>query len=214
MAEITWSATSVMTRHEPQCTLLPDLIKPIGDKSVISMSNISRYANVLSCCLRSLPVLVAVLWMTDFLVAQYNLASLGGTVVDVSGAAVPGAKITAQNTDKGMTRVVSTGADGAFVIPGLPVGTYTVAIEKQGFTTQIRRGIVLTVDQAATLAVSLQVGPVSQDVTVAANAELVSSREATVGQLIDTKRIAELPLNGRHTQDLVFLSAGTVNLTS
>jgi hypothetical protein len=64
------------------------------------------------------------------------------------------------------------------------------------------------------LAVSLQLGQVSQDVTVAANAELVSTREATVGQLIDTKRIAELPLNGRHAQDLVFLSAGTVNLTS
>jgi hypothetical protein len=146
--------------------------------------------------------------------AQFNMASLGGSVLDRSGGAVPEAKITARNTGTGLSRSVLSGPDGAFLVPSLPVGTYNVTVEKQGFNTQVREGITLTVDQAASLSVTLEVGGVSQSVTVAAGAELVSLRDAEVGQLVDEKRVVDLPLNGRHAQDLVFLSAGTADLTA
>ena len=155
-----------------------------------------------------------VLWLCAAAVAQYNLASLTGSVLDGSGAPVIDAKVTARNVGTGLTRRTSTGADGGFVVPALPVGAYTVTIEKAGFSTQVREGITLSVDQAASVTVTLQVGAVNQEVTVSAGAELVASREAVVGQLIDQRRVVELPLNGRHAQDLVFLSAGTADLTT
>ena len=159
-------------------------------------------------------LLLAFLAVSSLLVAQYNLASLGGNVLDPTGAAVPEAKITIKNAGTGLTRVTTSSANGAFVLPALPVGTYTLTVEKPGFTTQVREGIVLAVDQAASLTVSMQLGQVSEQVTVGAGAELVPVRESTVGQLIDEKRVVELPLDGRHAQDLVFLSAGTINLSS
>ncbi len=100
------------------------------------------------------------------------------------------------------------------MIPSLPVGAYVVTVEKIGFATHVRDGVVLTVDQAASLTVTLELGQVSQEVTVAAAAEVVGARDSTVGQLIDEQRVAELPLDGRRTQDLVFLSASTQNVTS
>jgi hypothetical protein len=156
----------------------------------------------------------AVLGLSASLLAQFNQAKLGGSVSDSSGAPIPDAKVTARNTGTGLTRIVLTGQDGAFVVPSLPIGGYTVTIEKPGFTTQVREGLVLTVDQVATVTVVLPLGGVTQQVTVSANAELVTSQEAAVGQLIDQRRVVELPLNGRHAQDLVFLSAGTSDLTS
>lgn len=76
--------------------------------------------------------------------AQYTTASLGGTVTDASGAVIPGAKVTARNTDTGMTKSVSTGVDGAYLFPALPVGHYNLTVEKPGFTRYVQRGITLT----------------------------------------------------------------------
>src|SRR5437016_1232353 len=71
-------------------------------------------------------------------IAQYNLASLGGTVLDQSGGPVPNAKVTVRNTGTGLTRTVSTGENGAFVVPALPIGTYNLTVEKPGFATHVR----------------------------------------------------------------------------
>src|ERR1700730_1552191 len=106
-----------------------------------------------------------VLWLCAAAVAQYNLASLTGSVLDGSGAPVVDAKVTARNIGTGLTRRASTGQDGTFVVPALPVGAYTVTIEKAGFSTQVREGITLSVDQAASVTVTLQVGAVNQGVT-------------------------------------------------
>jgi hypothetical protein len=76
----------------------------------------------------------------------------------------------------------------------------------------VQTGITLTVDQAANLTVVMQVGQVSEEVTVEANTELVGTRNGTLGQLVDQKQVIELPLNGRMAQSLVFLAAGTVDL--
>lgn len=145
--------------------------------------------------------------------AQYTTASLGGTVEDPAGAVVPGAEVTAQNEDTDLTRTVTTQSDGAFLFPALPIGAYKLTVAKPGFTTYVQTGIILTVNQAATQAVRLQVGAVSQEVTVSANVGVLTTRTGTVGQLIDQKRILDLPLDGREPQQLIFLATGTVDET-
>src|SRR5438876_1428174 len=147
------------------------------------------------------------------LVAQFTTASLGGTVIDPSGAAVPNAKVGVRNKDTAFTRSVESASDGGFLSSSLPVGTYRLTVEKAGFATYVQDGIELTLNQAASVPVTLKVGQATEEITVTANAELVVNRDATVGQLVDQKRVADLPLNGRQAQSLVFLAAGTVDVT-
>ena len=147
------------------------------------------------------------------LAAQFTTASLGGTVMDPSGAAVPNAKVGVRNKDTALTRSVESAGDGGFLFSSLPVGTYRLTVEKAGFATYVQDGIELTLNQAASVPVTLKVGQATEEITVTANAELVVNRDATVGQLVDQKRVADLPLNGRQAQSLVFLAAGTVDVT-
>jgi len=147
------------------------------------------------------------------LYAQYTTASMAGNVTDPSGAVVPDAKVSARNTETGFEQTVSTEASGAFLFPRLPVGTYQLRVEKPGFSTYVQDGIILTVNQSARLSIALKVGEVSDRVTVSADTELVITGTSTVGQLIDQKRVVDLPLNGRTAQSLVFLSAGALDET-
>src|SRR6185437_535932 len=133
---------------------------------------------------------------TPVMLAQFTTASLGGTVTDATGSAVPGAKVTVRNRDTDLTRSVATSADGAYLFPLLPIGSYRLTVEKQGFSQYSQEGIVLTVSQAATQNVSLQLGAVSQQVSVSANAAILPTQTSTVAQLVDRRRIIDLPLNG------------------
>jgi len=145
--------------------------------------------------------------------AQYTTASLGGTVEDPAGAVVPDATVTAQNEGTGFTRTVTSQPNGEFLFSALPIGNYKLTVTKSGFTTYVQTGIILTVNQAATQTVRLNVGAVTQQVTVSANAQVLTTRTATLSQLIDQKKIVDLPLNGRQAQSLLFLAAGTVDET-
>ena len=144
--------------------------------------------------------------------AQYTTASLGGTVVDASGSPVPAANISIRNIDTGFSTGNSSGEDGTFLFPRLPIGVYELTADKSGFATYLQKGITLAVNQLANQIITLRIGQVSEKVTVEANADLVDTRSGTVGQLVDREKITELPLNGRLAQRLVFLSAGTVDL--
>jgi len=144
--------------------------------------------------------------------AQYTTASLGGNVVDASGAAVPDAKVTIRNTGTGFTQDTTTAASGSFLFPRLPVGAYELRVEKGGFAAYVQSGITLVVDQAANVSVPLQVGQVSSEVTVTSETELVTTRTATGSQVINQVPIVELPLNGRRPERLMYLAAGTVDL--
>jgi hypothetical protein len=144
--------------------------------------------------------------------AQYTTASLGGTVRDVSGSVVPDAVVSVRNVATGFAQSVTTDATGAFLFSRLPIGEYELRVEKPGFSTYVQAGIGLTVDRAASQNVTLQLGQVAEQVTVQAEAELVTTRTATAGQLVDQKRIVELPLNGRRPERLIYLAAGTVDL--
>jgi hypothetical protein len=157
--------------------------------------------------------LVAVALLTSIpATAQFTTASLGGTVLDTSGAAIPGAQVSVRNIDTGFHQTTTTDSTGAFLFARLPIGNYELSCEASGFTTYNQTGIRLTVNQAASQIVTMQVGQIAERVTVEANAELVTTRTGAVGQVIDEKKIVELPLNGRMAQSLVFLSAGTVDL--
>ncbi|MGA8621783.1 MAG: TonB-dependent receptor [Candidatus Sulfotelmatobacter sp.] len=146
--------------------------------------------------------------------AQYTTARLSGIVSDPSGAVVAGAAITVQDVGTGYTQTANSTSAGQYLFPSLPVGTYQIAVSMAGYNRYVQKGIVLSVNQAASQDVQLQVGRVEQQVVVNANSSLVTTDSATVGQLIDEKEIEELPLNGRYVQELVFLAPGTTNVTA
>jgi Carboxypeptidase regulatory-like domain/TonB-dependent Receptor Plug Domain/TonB dependent receptor len=145
--------------------------------------------------------------------AQFTTASLGGRVSDPSGAGVPAAGLVARNTATGVAYTTTSDANGEYVFPALPVGTYELTVTKSGFETYVQSGIVLTVNEAATQAVVLKVGTVAERVTVTANASLVTTRSPTTGQLVNQQSIVNLPLNGREAQSLVFLIPGANDVT-
>jgi len=146
--------------------------------------------------------------------AQYTTARLSGIVSDPSGAVVAGAAIKVQDVGTGYSQTANSTSAGQYLFPSLPVGTYQITVSMAGYNRYVQKGIVLSVNQAASQDVQLQVGMVEQQVVVNANSSLVTTDSATVGQLIDEKEIEELPLNGRYVQELVFLAPGTTNVTA
>ena len=133
-------------------------------------------------------------------------SQISGVVRDASGAAIPGAEVTATKTDTGTVRTVFTGADGAYVLPNLPIGPYQLKVVLQGFNTYVRDGIVLQVSTNPEIDVTLGVGAIAEQVTVTANASMVETHSTGVGQVIDNQRVLEMPLNGRQATELIFLS--------
>jgi outer membrane receptor protein involved in Fe transport len=137
-------------------------------------------------------------------------SQIQGTVQDSTGAAVPGAEVKVTQIETGASRTANTGGDGVYVLPNLPTGPYRMEVSKAGFSTYVQTGIVLQVAVNPTIDVALKVGAVSDQVQVEANGAQVETQATGVGQVIESKRIVELPLNGRNSTDLVQLSAGAV----
>ncbi len=146
--------------------------------------------------------------------AQLTTAKLSGIVADKSGLSVPGADVSVHEIQTGYTQTVKSGTSGEYLFPSLPVGSYELSVDIAGFSSYLQKGIVLGVGQAATANVQLQVGAVSDQVTVTADASLVTTDSATVGQLITQQSISAMPLNGRNVQQLVFLIPGATNVSS
>src|SRR5882724_4516912 len=140
---------------------------------------------------------------------QVSTASMNGAVHDSTGAVVPGAKMTVMQTEKQLRRETTTDSDGTFVFPALPVGPYTLEAEKEGFSLYRQTGIVLTVAEAASVSVTLQVGRVSETVSVSGEVSMVNTSDSTLSRLIGEQQAEGLPLNGRQPAALVFLSAGS-----
>ena len=139
-------------------------------------------------------------------------ASIAGVVHDPSGAVVPGAEVTVTQTSTGFSRTIKVAEDGHFAFPTLPVGPYQLEVKKEGFSSYRQGGIVLTVNQAAQLSVTLQVGELKEVIDVSASASQVDTTTGTLSQLVDQREIVELPLNGRNPGELVLLAPGVVNM--
>jgi hypothetical protein len=146
------------------------------------------------------------------LLAQGGRASISGTITDSSGAVVQDATITAVNSDTGFSVTARSNELGAYVLPLLPVGTYNLMVKREGFRAETRSGITLTADQAATVSVALSVGAVTEEVKVTADAEMINTVNAALGQVIQERSIVELPLNGRNPASLVLLTPGMVDV--
>ncbi len=137
-------------------------------------------------------------------------AQITGRVTDASGAVAPRVSVSVTNVATGVDRKVTTNESGYYVVPLLPPGEYRVAVEHAGFRPIVRSGVILEVDQRAELNFTLQVGAVAERIEVQAAAAQLNTVEASRGQVIENRRIIELPLNGRNYNELALLSAGTV----
>jgi Carboxypeptidase regulatory-like domain len=144
-------------------------------------------------------------------VAQ-TAASIFGTVTDDSGAVVSGAKILATNTLTNEVRNTTTNEVGNYTFPELPVGVYRILVEREGFKSAVREGIELSLNRNARVSVQLSLGSVTERISVTGDAPLVETSTNEMGGLVDQKRVADLPLNGRNTQSLVSLIPGMENL--
>ena len=140
--------------------------------------------------------------------AQSTNAILSGTVSDSTGAVIPGATIAAKQLATGMQRIATSDAGGAYTIPALPIGAYSVSASAPGFKTVQIASIVLQVNQAAALNLTMTVGAASEQVTVTTELPLVNSQNATLGQVIENRSIESIALNGRQFWQLTALTPG------
>src|SRR5438128_8781123 len=141
-------------------------------------------------------------------ISQLPTATILGTVKDPTGAVIPGTSITAKSVETGLTRTGVSAEDGSYRLSALPVGAYEVRVELPGFRTELRSGLTLTVSQEAVVNFTLQAGAVEQTVVVTEDAPLVNTTSGALGGLVDEKKVAELPLNGRNFIDLTLLQPG------
>jgi Carboxypeptidase regulatory-like domain len=167
---------------------------------------------------RFIPVAVLLLLLLVFFSSiapgQIVGASISGTVHDTTGAAIPGATVTIRNVETGTIRTITSDAEGRYAAPSVPVGSYSVTASREGFTAQTQTGICLVIGQSAAINLSLAVGKVQQEVTVAATPATVELSTQQTSGLVDEKQVKELPLNGRSYDELVTLNPAVVNYSS
>src|SRR5206468_11401493 len=136
-------------------------------------------------------------------------AQIAGTVRDQSGAVLPGVEVTMTQAETGVARTAVTNETGSYVLSNLPIGPYRLEAGLPGFRTFIQTGIVLQVNASPAINAILEVGQVSEQVEVQANATLVETRNSGIGAVVENARILDLPLNGRSMIELVGI-AGAV----
>src|SRR5262245_43837870 len=153
--------------------------------------------------------LAILLFITISALAQ-STATLQGTVTDQSGAILSNARVIVRNQATGLERTVQTDSSGNYQVAALPVGTYRVEVQAQGFTPLVATDLTLEVSRIVVQNFQLKVGGVTQEVSVTANSQTVETATMTVGQVINQKTVQEIPLNGRHFVDLGLLIPGSV----
>jgi len=160
---------------------------------------------------RSSALIIFLIW-ASLGTAQLDTGTISGTVSDQSGGAIPGAAITIRNVETGVARNLVTNAAGRYEAAALPVGSYEVRTSLAGFQTLVRSGITLTVGRNAVVDMTLQVGEVAQAITVAGEASFVETTTATVSNLVDERRVSQIPLNNRDLTQLAFLQPGVLKM--
>ncbi len=145
--------------------------------------------------------------------AQIVGGTINGSVQDSTGAAIPGATVTVRNTETGTLRTLTTGPDGRFSAPSVPVGAYSITVDRSGFQSQKRDGIGLVIGQTLDLTFQLAVGAVNQEIVVSSAPPAVNTTTQQTSGLIDEREVKQLPLNGRSFDELLTLNPSAVNYT-
>ena len=155
---------------------------------------------------RTLFAFASWLAVASFAFGQASTSQINGVVRDASGLSVPGAELKLTQTETGQVRTVTSEADGEYVFTNMPVGPYTLAVSKDGFSRYLQSGIVLQVGTNPTIDVALKLGSVTESVMVEAGAAMVETHSTGIGTVVDNQRVVDLPLNGRDATQLIFLS--------
>ena len=153
--------------------------------------------------------LVLILIGSVVVIAQ-STATLKGTITDEKGAVVPGAKVTATNQATSVERTSESDSEGNYQLAALPVGTYAIKVETQGFKTELVQNLAVEVGRTIERNFQLQVGTVAENISVTAEAPIIENATTSVGTVINQRTVQEIPLNGRHFVDLGLLLPGSV----
>lgn len=176
---------------------------------VVFSSPPRRHAASLACCL-----LLALALAPSGAPAQTVVGRISGTVTDATGAVVPGAVVTVTNVATNLVRTAAADEDGFYTVTNLPVGTYVVAAEGQGFKRAEQRGVALTADARLTVDMSLEPGQVTETVQVStALGETVNTTSGEVARVVDSQQVQNLALNGRNYIQLLSLIPGVAQTT-
>jgi hypothetical protein len=151
-------------------------------------------------------------WAAALCLAQLDTASIVGTVLDSSGAVIPGAKVQVQNMGTAATVDLTTDQNGNFIAPVLPIGKYKVTVSVTGFNTFVQEGILLSVADRIKLTIELKPGAVTQQVTVVGETPVVETGSTTLGGVVTTTQLSVLPLNGRALTQLLSTVPGALML--
>ena len=146
--------------------------------------------------------------------AQEYRATVTGFVADAQGLALPGVTVTATHVDTGTTHQAVTEGNGAYTFALLPPGDYTVAAQLEGFSRLVREKVRINSGQRVTLDLKLEVGNLTESVTVTGEAALLSTGTASVGVVVESAQLDNLPMSGRAPSSLIKLSAGVLDQTS
>lgn len=158
----------------------------------------------------SLYLLVIVSTVSFSLFAQTG--TIGGFVTDPSGAAIPGAKVTATLVDRNLSRTAETNEFGAYNFNAMPPGSYRVEAEKSGFQRSVRPELDLSLNQNLRVDIALQIGELTQTVEVTSAAPLVDTRSPALSSLVDDRRVQDLPINGRNVIGLAVTLPGILSV--
>jgi len=153
---------------------------------------------------------LAVLFSISLSLAQTGTTSVRGSVVDKTGAAIVGAKVTISNTGQALQRGAQTNGSGDYSLLALPPGTYNLTVEKAGFKTFERTDLVLPVDVVVTSNVTLEIGTTAEKVEVSSEEVTVNTSDASLGNAFSEVQVKELPLESRNVPDLLSLQAGVL----
>jgi len=154
------------------------------------------------------------LFGTSMLLAQSTTGTIQGQVTDPSGAAISKTLVTVTNTLTGETHAINTNEQGQYVIPHLSVGVYRVETQAAGFKHTVRDGITLTVNQEDRVDLILELGQNNESVEIHADTVQVNTYTPELGELVDSKKIADLPLNGRNVYSLLVTLPGASSINA
>ena len=157
-------------------------------------------------CRAAIILVLLVCNIAPLAVGQTSQATLTGVVSDAQGGVIAGARVRVTNEETNLTSTVSSNGEGLYRVSNLPVGSYTMVVEHEGFRRSERKGIVLSTDQALGLDVNLELGAVNETVNVTGEVPLVETKTSDITQLIESKSIEDLPLGNRRTLNVIALT--------